>query len=103
MFSVSSSQRDQSTRIRSKACLPKCVEDWKGKGVPCSNHIGRPRSSRQDKLKKSFLGLPFDPEEDSTDGIEVDPSKFEVHIDHVKNWKRTDEELSVSQFALSIR
>ena len=50
-------------------------------------------------LKKSFLGLPFDPGEESTDGIEVDPSKFEVDIDQVKNWKRTDEKLGVSQFA----
>ena len=60
--------------------------------------IGQDRSGKT-SLKKSFLGLPFDPDEDSTDGIEVDPSKFEVHIDQVKNWKRTDEKLGVSQFA----
>ena len=63
--------------------------------------VGQDRAGKT-SLKKSFLGLPFDPEEDSTDGIEVDPSKFEVHIDHVKNWKRTDEELSVSQFAFDL-
>ena len=61
--------------------------------------IGQDRAGKT-SLKKSFLGLPFDPEEDSTDGIEVDPSKvFEVDIDQVKNWKRTDKKLSMSQFA----
>ena len=60
--------------------------------------IGQDRAGKT-SLKKSLLGLPFDPDEDSTDGIEVDPSKFEVHIDQAKNWKRTDEKLGVSQFA----
>ena len=60
--------------------------------------IGQDRAGKT-SLKKSFLGLPFDPGEESTDGIEVDPSKFEVDIDQVKNWKRTDEKLGVSQFA----
>ena len=63
--------------------------------------IGQDRAGKT-SLKKLFLGLPFDPEEDSTDGIEVDPSKFEVDIDQVKNWKRTDKKLSVSQFALDL-
>ena len=63
--------------------------------------IGQDRAGKT-SLKKSFLGLPFNPEEDSTDGIEVDPSKFEVDIDQVKNWKRTDKKLSVSQFALDL-
>ena len=63
--------------------------------------IGQDRAGKT-SLKKSFLGLQFDPEEDSTDGIEVDPSKFEVDIDQVKNWKRTDEKLSVSQFAFDL-
>lgn len=43
--------------------------------------------------------MPFDPEEQSTVGIEVDPSSFKVDVDHVKNWQRTDEKLGVSQFA----
>ena len=60
--------------------------------------IGQDRAGKT-SLKKSFLGLPFDPEEESTDGIEVDPSKFEVDIGQVKNWKRTDEKLGVPQFA----
>ena len=63
--------------------------------------IGQDRAGKT-SLKKSFLGLPFDPEEESTDGIEVDPSKFEVDIDQVKNWKRTDEKLGVSQFAFDL-
>ena len=63
--------------------------------------IGQDRAGKT-SLKKSFLGLPFDPDEDSTDGIEVDPSKFEVDVDQVKNWKRTDKKLSVSQFALDL-
>ena len=63
--------------------------------------IGQDRAGKT-SLKKSFLGLPFDPEEESTDGIEVDPSKFEVDTDLVKNWKRTDEKLEVSQFAADL-
>ena len=63
--------------------------------------IGQDRAGKT-SLKKSFLGLPFDPEEQSTDGIEVDPSKFEVDTDLVKNWKRTDEKLEVSQFAADL-
>ena len=63
--------------------------------------IGQDRAGKT-SLKKSFLGLPFDPEEKSTDGIEVDPSKFEVDIDQVKKWKRTDEKFGLSQFASDI-
>ena len=63
--------------------------------------IGQDRAGKI-SLKKSFLGLPFDPDEDSTEGIEVDPSKFEVYVDQVKNWKRTDEKLGVSQYASNL-
>ena len=63
--------------------------------------IGQDRAGKT-SLKKSFLGLPFDPDEDSTEGIEVDPSKFEVYVDQVKNWKRTDEKLGVSQYASNL-
>ena len=44
-------------------------------------------------LKRSLLGLPFDPKEES------DPTKFEIAIEQAKNWKRTDEKFGVSQFA----
>ena len=60
--------------------------------------VGQDRAGKT-SLKKSFLGLPFDPEQESTDGIEHDLSKFDVDVDIVKNWKRTDEDLTVSHFA----
>ena len=40
-------------------------------------------------LKKSLLGLPFDPKEQSTEGIEVDPSKCEIDVHQVKSWHST--------------
>ena len=61
--------------------------------------IGQDRAGKT-SLKKSLLGLPFNPEEDSTDGIEVDPLK--VDIDQVKSRQLTDKKLSVSQFALDL-
>ena len=60
--------------------------------------IGQGRAGKT-SLKKSLLGLPFDPEEESTEGIKIDPSKFEIDIKQTKNWKRTDEKFGVSQFA----
>ena len=42
-------------------------------------------------LKKSLLGMPFDPGEKRTVGVEVDPSKCEVDVDQVKNWQRVDQ------------
>ena len=58
--------------------------------------IGQDRAGKT-SLKKSLLGLPFKSGEESTDGIDVVP--FEVNTDQVKNWKRTDEKLGVSQLA----
>lgn len=60
--------------------------------------IGQDRAGKT-SLKKSFVGLPFNPSEPSTDGITVDPSKFEIDIDQVKNWQQTGNKLGVSQFA----
>ena len=60
--------------------------------------IGQDRAGKT-SLKKSLLGLPFDPEEQSTVGIEVDPSSFKVDVDQVTNWQRTDNKGGVSQFA----
>ena len=51
--------------------------------------IGQDRAGKT-SLKKFLLGIPFDPEEESTVGIKVDPTKFEVEIDQVKNWQCTD-------------
>ena len=60
--------------------------------------IGQGRAGKT-SLKKSLLGLPFDPEEESTEGIKIDPSKFEIDIEQAKNWERTDEKFGVSQFS----
>ena len=54
--------------------------------------IGQDRAGKT-SLKKFLLGIPFDPEEESTVGIKVDPTKFEVEIDQVKNWQLTDHKI----------
>lgn len=60
--------------------------------------IGQDRAGKT-SLKKSLLGIPFNPQEESTAGIEVDPSKFEVQVDHVKNWQLTEQkDLDVHEF-----
>ena len=60
--------------------------------------IGQNRAGKT-SLKKHLLGLPFDPDEESTDGVEADPSTFEFDVDHATNWKISNEKLSVSHFA----
>ena len=50
--------------------------------------IGQDRAGKT-SLKKSLLGQPFDPKEQSTEGIEVDPSKFEIDVHLVKSWHST--------------
>ena len=52
--------------------------------------IGQDRAGKT-SLKKSLIGLPFNRKEKSTDGIEVDPSKFQLDVDGVKNWQPTYE------------
>ena len=52
--------------------------------------IGQDRAGKT-SLKKSLIGLPFNSKEKSTDGIEVDPSKFRLNFDEVRNWQRIDE------------
>ncbi|XP_068753876.1 uncharacterized protein [Montipora capricornis] len=47
--------------------------------------LGQDRAGKT-SLKKSLLGLPFDPWQESTVGVEVDPSTFEIGVDHVMNW-----------------
>ena len=51
--------------------------------------IGQDRAGKT-SLKKSLIGLPFNRNENSTEGIEVDPSIFQVHTDEVKNWQPID-------------
>ena len=54
--------------------------------------IGQDRAGKA-SLKKSLIGLPFDTHEQSTEGIQVDPSAFEVDVDQVtcKNWQTIDQ------------
>ena len=53
--------------------------------------IGQDRAGKT-SLKKSLLGLPFDSEEQSTKGIEVDPSKCEIDVDQAaRNWQSIGE------------
>ena len=42
-------------------------------------------------LKKNLLGLPFDPKEQSTEGIEVNASQCQIEVEQVKNWHPTHE------------
>ena len=51
--------------------------------------IGQDRAGKT-SLKKSLIGLPFNRKEKSTDGIEVDPSKFQLDLDEVRNWQPID-------------
>ena len=51
--------------------------------------IGQDRAGKS-SLKKSLIGLPFNSKEKSTDGIEVDPSKFRLDFDEVRNWQPID-------------
>jgi len=60
--------------------------------------IGQDRAGKT-SLKKSLLGLPFNPNEQSTVGIEVDPSKCEIEVAHIKNWHITDEKCGLSKCA----
>ena len=64
--------------------------------------VGQDRAGKT-SLKKSLLGLPFNPKEPSTEGIEVDPSVCEIEVDHVKNWNSTSEsKASLAEFSEDI-
>ena len=52
--------------------------------------IGQDRAGKT-SLKKSLLGLPFDPKEQSTEGIEVQASTCEIKVEQVNNWHSTHE------------
>ena len=47
--------------------------------------VGQDRAGKT-SLKKTLLGLPFDHREQSTDGVEIEPSKFEIEVEQMKNW-----------------
>ena len=73
--------------------------------------LGQERAGKT-TLKKSMLGMPFNPEEESTVVVEVDsskckvdvdPSKCEVDVDQVTNWQRTERtKLDASHFVEDI-
>ena len=64
--------------------------------------LGQERAGKT-SLKKSFLGMPFNPQEESTVGVEVDPSKCQLDVDQIKNWEPIkDKKLEVSEFAEDI-
>ena len=64
--------------------------------------LGQDRAGKT-SLKKSLLGMPFNPREESTVGVEVDPSKCEIEVDQVKNWEPTErKKLEVSEFVEDI-
>lgn len=60
--------------------------------------IGQNRAGKT-SLKKSLLGITFDPGEPSTEGIEVDPSRFELDVERVMNWQLVKNEKFTSEFA----
>ena len=51
--------------------------------------IGQDRAGKT-SLKKSLLGLPFNPDEPSTEVLEVNPSKFDFTVEQVVDWKTVD-------------
>ena len=55
--------------------------------------LGQDRAGKT-SLKKSLLGLPFDPKEESTVGVEVDRSKCKLEVDEVQNWMPSKREMS---------
>ena len=64
--------------------------------------LGQDRAGKT-SLKKSLLGMPFNPKEESTIGVQVDPSKCEVDVGQVKNWEPTErKKLEVTEFVEDI-
>ena len=58
--------------------------------------VGQDRAGKT-SLKKTLLGLPFDYQEQSTDGIEIEPSEFEIEVEQIKNWTRSANKSSLSE------
>ena len=60
--------------------------------------LGQDRAGKT-SLKKSLLGLPFDPNQESTVGVEVDRSRCEIEVDEVVNWMPSErKKRKVSEF-----
>ena len=58
--------------------------------------IGQDRAGKT-SLKKSLIGLPFNPEEPSTEVLEMNSSKLEVDIEQVVKWKAISDNSEVEQ------
>ena len=58
--------------------------------------IGQDRAGKT-SLKKSLIGLPFNPEEPSTEVLEVNFSKLEVSVEQVVEWKAINDDKEVEQ------
>ncbi|XP_074620260.1 uncharacterized protein LOC141879049 isoform X6 [Acropora palmata] len=64
--------------------------------------LGQDRAGKT-SLKKSLLGLPFDPNQESTVGVEVDRSRCEIEVDEVVNWMPSERKKhEVSEFEVEI-
>ena len=92
------SQRDVEKLLYERALKEGSVNVYRGRVLL----VGQDRAGKT-SLKKSLLGLPFNPKEQSTQGIEVDPSVCEIEVDQVKNWISTSESKpSLSEFSEDI-
>ena len=58
--------------------------------------IGQDRAGKT-SLKKSLIGLPFNPEEPSTEVLEMNSSKLEVNVEQVVEWKAISDDSDVEQ------
>ena len=61
--------------------------------------IGQDRAGKT-SLKRSLLGMPFDPKEESTEGI--DPSKCHVDVNRVQNWHFDSKNTILSEVSAQI-
>ena len=92
------SQGDYANVLYQKALRDGAVNVYRGRIL----FIGQDRAGKT-SLKKSLLGVPFDPKEQSTEGIEVDPSMCEIEVDRIKNWRSTREDKpGLSEFSKDI-
>ena len=89
------SQGPLAKRLYEKALRDGSVNVYRGRILL----IGQDRAGKT-SLKKYLLGLPFDPKEQSTEGIEIDPSKCEIEVEQIKNWNSTsDNRSNLPEFA----
>ena len=61
--------------------------------------IGQDRAGKT-SLKKSLLGVPFDPKEESTEGI--DPSRCDIDVNRVQNWHLDSKNTILSEVSAQI-